>query len=165
MWNPNTGKIIPQYHVVLDGDFFTVMYMEAGTLPPNWEDLIKYLSEMATSNDVNLAGTWLNGQYAVDAMDQISDPFAIVTDHTKHRKTDTRGYSSMSSNIHTSDSEGDNSPGNSSPPSQHNKMNDVAANSFASIGNLFSNVTRAVVHTNNFDSNPTFASKTHNSEV
>ena len=69
------------------------------------------------------------------------------------------------SNIHTYNYYGDNSTGNISPPSQHNKMNDVAANSFASIGNLFSNVTRAVVHTNNFDSNPTLASKIHNSEV
>ena len=55
--------------------------MEAGTLPPNWEDLVKYSSEMSTTTDVDLADTWLNGQSAAGATDQISDPFAIVTDH------------------------------------------------------------------------------------
>ena len=66
--------------------------MEAGTLPPNWEDLVKYSSEMATTTDVELADTWLNGQSAEGATDQISDPFAIVTDHAKRPQTDTPGY-------------------------------------------------------------------------
>ena len=57
--------------------------MEAGTLPPNWEDLVKYLSDMATTKDVNLAKTWLNSQYEVVSTDQLSDPFTIVTDNTK----------------------------------------------------------------------------------
>ena len=60
--------------------------MEAGTLPPNWEDLVKYSSEMATTKDVNLEDTWLNDQYAACTTDQLSDPFVIVTDHTKTSK-------------------------------------------------------------------------------
>ena len=35
VWNPITGRLSPQYHVVFDNDFTTVTYMEAGTLPPN----------------------------------------------------------------------------------------------------------------------------------
>ena len=82
--------------------------MEAGTLPPNWEDLVKYSSEMATTTDVDLVDTWLNGQSAAGATDEISDPFAIVTDHAKRPRTDTPGsqLSIPSNNIHTSNSEG-----------------------------------------------------------
>ena len=49
VWNPTTGRVIPQYHVVFDDDFTTVTYMEAGTLPPNWKELIKHSSEMDTT--------------------------------------------------------------------------------------------------------------------
>ena len=49
VWDPTTGRVIPKYHVVFDDDFTTVPYMEAGTLPYNWEDLVKYSSEMATA--------------------------------------------------------------------------------------------------------------------
>ena len=31
VWNPTTGRVSPQYHVVFDDDFSTVPYMEAGT--------------------------------------------------------------------------------------------------------------------------------------
>ena len=71
MWNPTTGRVNPQYHVVFDNDFTTVPYMEAGTLPPNWEDLVKYSSEMATTTNVDLDDTWLNGQSAAGATDQL----------------------------------------------------------------------------------------------
>ena len=112
VWNPTTVRVITQYHVVFDNDFFTVPYMEAGALSPNLEDLAKYLSCMTTVKDVNLVETCLNGKSAVGAADQLSDTFAIVTGHTKRRKKDTPGYSSPSSNINISDSEGDNYPWN-----------------------------------------------------
>ena len=57
VWNSTTGRVSPQYHVVFDDDFSTVPYMEAGTLPPNWEDLVQYSSEMATTTDVVFADT------------------------------------------------------------------------------------------------------------
>ena len=139
--------------------------MEAGALSPNLEDLAKYLSCMATVKDVNLVEICLNGKSAVGAADQLSDTFAIGTGHTERRKKDTPGYSSPSSNINTSNSEGDNSPGNSSPTSQHNKMNNAAATSFSSVGSFSSNMARSGAHTNILGSNPTFASKNHDSEV
>eukprot|EP00957_Ditylum_brightwellii_P117951 8996578-Ditylum_brightwellii.AAC.1 len=40
VWNPSTGQVSPQLHVVFDDDFFTVTYMEAGTIPPNWKELV-----------------------------------------------------------------------------------------------------------------------------
>ena len=36
VWNPTTGCVFPQYHVVFDTDFRTVPYMEAGTIYPKW---------------------------------------------------------------------------------------------------------------------------------
>ena len=52
VWNPTTGQVSPQYHVVVDDEFTTVPYMEAGTLPPNWQELIEHSSEMSTTKDV-----------------------------------------------------------------------------------------------------------------
>ena len=40
VWNPTTGRVSPQYQVVFNDDFSTVPYMEAGTVPPHWEDLV-----------------------------------------------------------------------------------------------------------------------------
>ena len=62
VWNPTTGRVSPQYHVVFDDDLSFVPYTKAGMLPPNWEDLVKESSEMATAKQVNLAENWLNGQ-------------------------------------------------------------------------------------------------------
>ena len=33
VWNPTTGHVSPQYHVVFDDDFTTVPYMASGTIP------------------------------------------------------------------------------------------------------------------------------------
>ena len=35
IFNPSTGRVSPQYHVVFDNEFSTIEYMEAGTVPPN----------------------------------------------------------------------------------------------------------------------------------
>ena len=42
VWNPTTGRVSPQYHVVFDDDFTNGPYMEAGTLPPNWQEIIEH---------------------------------------------------------------------------------------------------------------------------
>ncbi len=40
VYNPSTGHVSPQYHVVFDNDFTMVPCMEAATIPPCWSDLI-----------------------------------------------------------------------------------------------------------------------------
>eukprot|EP00957_Ditylum_brightwellii_P027551 2082448-Ditylum_brightwellii.AAC.1 len=78
MWNPSTGRASLQFHVVFDDDFSTVTYIEAGTIPPDWKELVKYSSERATPEDVALADTWLNSSSQnVDAKDCLNNPFAI----------------------------------------------------------------------------------------
>ena len=63
--------------------------MEAGTLPPNWEDLVEHSCETATAEEIELADSWLSSVADVGAdKDQLSDPFAIVTDPTKRQKTE-----------------------------------------------------------------------------
>ena len=42
---------------------------------------------MATSQNVDLVDTWLQGQSNKDAPYLLSDTFATVTDHHKHQKT------------------------------------------------------------------------------
>ena len=81
------------YHVVFDDNFITVLYIESGTIPPNWGDIIKYSLEMATAEYINLEDTWLNGPPgSVGAKDNISDPFAVVTYYHKLQKTNTTGF-------------------------------------------------------------------------
>ncbi len=48
VYNPSTGHVSPQYHVVADDDFTTVPCMEAGTIPPHWSDLLQSSSELAS---------------------------------------------------------------------------------------------------------------------
>ena len=118
VWNPIICCINPQYHLVFDNEFSTVPYMEAGTIPSNWEHLVKYSPKMATAQDVNLADTWLRVQSNEEASDPLSDPFAIVTDRHKHQKTNTSGSASANKDIPVSVSEGDKSHEASSPTSQ-----------------------------------------------
>ena len=75
-WNPTTGRVSPQYHVVFDDGFTTVPYMESGTLPPNWEDIVEHSYETATAEDIELADSWLSAVADVVAdKDQLSDTF------------------------------------------------------------------------------------------
>ena len=90
VWNPTTGQVSPQYHVVFDKNFTTVPYMESGTLPPNWQELTEHSSEMSTTEDVFKADTWLSDQQMVDATDQLTDPFAIVPDQHKRQRPQRR---------------------------------------------------------------------------
>ena len=79
--NPTTSSVSSQYHIVFDNEFSNVPYMEAGTILLNWGNIVKYSSEMATAQDVDLEYTWLRGQFNKGVLDPISDLFTIVTDH------------------------------------------------------------------------------------
>jgi hypothetical protein len=60
VFNPRTGWVSPQYHVIFDVTFSTVPYMDAGTVPPHWEDLLKHSSKKATDEDFFLAEDWMD---------------------------------------------------------------------------------------------------------
>jgi hypothetical protein len=59
VYNPSTGHASPQYHVVFDNDFTRVPYMEAGTIPPHWSDLLHSSSGLGSKQASNLAQAWL----------------------------------------------------------------------------------------------------------
>ena len=162
VWNPTTGRVIPQYHLVFDGNLSTVPYMEESMLPPNWEDLVNHLSEMDTPKYVNLTDTWLNFQSNLGALDQLSDPSAIVKDQQKSQKMNTPGSTAVSKNIPKSVSGVYNSSGNSATPSQQNQENQAVSNLFSNDG-IRSNSVRAGFQTDIFSSNLTLASRPHDS--
>jgi hypothetical protein len=58
-YNPSTGHVSPQYHVVFDYDFTRVPYMEAGTIPPHWSDIVHSSSELASKQALDIARAWL----------------------------------------------------------------------------------------------------------
>ena len=68
--------------------------MKAGTLLPNWEDLVKHSCETTTAEDIKLADSWLSAVADVGKdKDQLSYPFTIVTYPTKRQKTEAPGSS------------------------------------------------------------------------
>jgi hypothetical protein len=86
VFNPRTGRVSPQYHVVFNDTFSTVPYMDAGTVPPHWEDLLKHSSEKATDEEFSLTEDGMDlikkmpgDQSNVTAGSRITDPFAVVT--------------------------------------------------------------------------------------
>jgi len=53
--NPKSGLVSPQYHVVFDDEFSTVPHMRAGSIPPNWEDLVQNSSELGSPGQFSSA--------------------------------------------------------------------------------------------------------------
>ena len=125
--------------------------MEAGTKPPNWENLVKYSTKMATSQDVYLSDTWLQGQSNKGESYPLSYPFDIVTDHHKCQNRNTSGSASDNKKIPISVSEGDRSHKAISPNSQH--KNQSADNSLTNYQSKFNNI-RDGVKIDTHNSNP-----------
>ncbi len=78
----------PQYHVVFDDTFSTIPYMDAGTVPPHWEDLLKHSSKKATDEEFSLAKDWMESikKMTGDLLNEtagsrITDSFAVVTEN------------------------------------------------------------------------------------
>ncbi len=78
----------PQNHVVVDDTFSTIPYMDAGTVPPHWEDLLKHSSEKATDEEFSLAKDWMDSieKMPGDLLNEmagsgITDPFAVVAEN------------------------------------------------------------------------------------
>jgi hypothetical protein len=40
IFNPHTGHVSLQFHVIFDEDFTTVPYLCTATIPPYWADLV-----------------------------------------------------------------------------------------------------------------------------
>ena len=106
---------------------------------------------MATAQDVDLEDTWLSKKSNEGRSDPLSDPFAIVTDHHKHQKTNTSGSDSANKDIPIYVSEGVKLHEASLPTSQ--PMNQSVYNSFANSRSK-SNNGRAGAQIDTYNSNP-----------
>jgi hypothetical protein len=90
VFNPCTSRVSPQYHIVFNNTFSTIPYMDAGTVPPHWEDLLQHSSEKATDKDFDLAQEWMDmtkrmpGQPNEMAGRPITDPFAVITEDSNN---------------------------------------------------------------------------------
>ena len=89
VFNRTTGQISTQFHAVFDDNFSTVPYMNAGTIPPNWYDLVIHSSEVATDEDFELAQNWSSnlppmvpeyGNPPNSGLNCITDMFVVVPD-------------------------------------------------------------------------------------
>lgn len=114
VFNPTTGYVSPQYHVVFDDDFSTVPYMLKAQIPPNWEELYNNSKELATDEDYNLAQSWFSEQANdVDVeygLRSGSDPFAVTSAGNNGRPVDngtSHATSSAVGSSHVSDYEGE----------------------------------------------------------
>ena len=95
VFNPTTGRVSPQFQVVFDDKFSTFPNMNAGTIPPNLNDLVIHSSEIATDEDFELAQTWSSnlppmvpecGYPPSSGLNCITNPFVVVPD--QHTATD-----------------------------------------------------------------------------
>ncbi len=57
--NPRTRHVSPQFYVVFNDLFMTVLYMKKNEVPPNWAELVEKSSERINDEDEDLAKTWL----------------------------------------------------------------------------------------------------------
>ncbi len=87
VFNPRTGRVSSQYHVVFDDTFSTVPFMDNGTVPPHWADLHKHSTERATDEEFNLSEEWkkeMPDQVDVPAAGScLIDPFALIPDQNQ----------------------------------------------------------------------------------
>ncbi len=67
IYNPSTGHVSQQYHVVFDDDFTMVPFMEPGMVPPQRSNLVHSSSELASKHVLNLSQAWL-GSTGQDVM-------------------------------------------------------------------------------------------------
>ena len=55
---PETGHVSPQFNVVFDGEFSTVIFMREGTIPQNWIDIVQCSSQSGVTEKTNPKDTW-----------------------------------------------------------------------------------------------------------
>ena len=53
--NLHTDHVSPQFHVVFDDDFTTIAYLDSTDATPNWASLVETSSELATTEQFQLA--------------------------------------------------------------------------------------------------------------
>ena len=55
---PATGYVSRQFHVVFSDELYKVPFIREGTIPPNWIDILQYISQSNTLENIDLKNTW-----------------------------------------------------------------------------------------------------------
>ena len=76
--NPTSGHVLPQFQVVFDDTFSTVPFMREGTIPPNWAELVRNSTEIATDENFDIAKTWFEGSVDPSEISPSDVPSSIV---------------------------------------------------------------------------------------
>ena len=100
------------------------------------EELIEHSSEMATTEDVFKVDTWLSDQQMVDATDQLTNTFAIVSDQHKKKRPQRRAANEITPITEHAVSEGGFLPHSSPPP--HRELTSHAADNLFELQGLLS---------------------------
>ena len=91
VFNPITVRVSPQFYVVFDDTFSTVPYINAGTISPNWHDLVIRSCKVATDEDFELAQNWSSNLPPMlpefsyphnSGLNHITEPFVVVPDQS-----------------------------------------------------------------------------------
>ena len=86
VFNPNSGLVSPQFHVVFDDEFPTVDYMERSEVPPHWPELFNQSCELSTDEQFELTKNCLiDGAETSDVKEANSD---TSLDNLKHTSPD-----------------------------------------------------------------------------
>jgi hypothetical protein len=100
--NPHTGHVLPQFYVVYDDDFTTVLYLHTATVPPHWDKLVRASLSIALYTESKV-GPWQSlPELNVDPGDFASNTANIdtasSTTFTQHHEGD-EGHSEGASDV------------------------------------------------------------------
>ena len=84
VFNLTTGLVSPQFYVVFDNPFSTVPYLNSGTTPPNWADLVMHFQSCLRTKHLNLLKTgvqvyhhWCRNQIVCLTQCSITSPILL----------------------------------------------------------------------------------------
>eukprot|EP00956_Cyclotella_meneghiniana_P037460 scaffold139228_cov59-Cyclotella_meneghiniana.AAC.1 len=98
--NPSSGLVSPQFHVVFDDTFSTIPHLRSGTIPSNWEHLVRNSKELVTHEDYDLTRTWFDGlptepSGVPEATEPASRPLGTSDNNTSRGQSDNHAGNPM----------------------------------------------------------------------
>ena len=89
--NPKTLHVSPQFHAVFDDNFSTVPFMRNNEVPPNWKELVKNSSQLATDMNFDAAKMWYSDVLKDPAdIEENEKDYSLVTAPSNKRKAKAR---------------------------------------------------------------------------
>lgn len=103
--NPRTLRISPQFHLVFDDEFLTVLFMTEGTVPPHWKALVEKSAGLANDTDIHIAMSWANDYIAQTVTPVVEEDGQAVTANLLNGPSQGVGVGAVASSRGTPQSE------------------------------------------------------------